>query len=138
MGVETLRARTRSRRLGELFWDWGIPTAASIAQLSDLGLEVIATGGVQHGLDIARAIALGARAGGMARPFLTAWNEGGRDAVRERGAEVTDALRIAHLLTGSRNSDALRDQPVHLAPPLLGWVPRETSLSRRVQTVTTP
>ena len=58
VGVETLRARAKTRALGELYWDWGIPTAASVAQLSGLGLGIIATGGVTSGLDIARAIAL--------------------------------------------------------------------------------
>jgi isopentenyl-diphosphate delta-isomerase len=55
--------------LGEAFWDWGIPTAASVALLAPLGFEtIIATGGVATGLDVARAIALGATAAGIARP----------------------------------------------------------------------
>ena len=53
---------------------------SSLVQLSGLPLQKIATGGVRHGLDIARAVALGATAGGLARPFLKAWNRGGRDA----------------------------------------------------------
>ena len=81
VGVETLRAKAKTRELGELFWDWGIPTGASIASLADLDLEIVATGGVRNGLDITRAIALGATAGGIARIFLQAWNDGGRDAV---------------------------------------------------------
>ena len=138
VGVETLRARARSQRLGELYWDWGVPTAASVAQLTDLGLSIIATGGVQHGLDIARAIALGATAGGMARPFLTAWNEGGIDAAMESGREVVDAIRVAHVLTGSRDSNALRNQPIELGPSLARWVPRETSLATRMLSTTAP
>ena len=62
VGVEAQRARGRQEELGARFWDWGIPTAASVAQLSGLGLEIIATGGLKDGLDVARAIALGARA----------------------------------------------------------------------------
>ncbi len=121
VGVETLRARA-TRSLGELYWDWGIPTAASVAQLAPTGLNIIATGGVRHGLDIARAIALGARAGGMARPFLMAWNQGGRDAVRDLATRVVNEIRVAHLLTGSANPAELRNKPTVLGAELRRWV----------------
>lgn len=125
VGVETLRAKA-TRSLGERFWDWGIPTAASVAQLEGLNLSVIATGGVQHGLDIARAIALGAAAGGMARPFLMAWNEGGRDGVAAMVEQVIQEIRIAHLLAGCRTPAELQQAPVVLGPSLERWLPRES------------
>jgi len=124
VGVETLRARARTRSLGELFWDWGIPTAGSVAQLDGLGLDVIATGGVKHGLDVARALALGATAAGMARPFLMAWNEGGRDAASAVARQIIDEVRIACLLTGSISPRALRTKPLMLGPGLRRWVPQ--------------
>ena len=46
VAVEAQRAEGRQQALGNTFWDWGIPTAASVAQLSGLGLGVCATGGV--------------------------------------------------------------------------------------------
>lgn len=122
VGVETLRARARTRRLGELFWDWGIPTAASVVQLSGLPLEIVATGGVRDGLDVARALALGATCGGIARRFLVAFNEGGRDAARDAAAEVIDEVRVACLLTGSRSAADLRTKPVVLGAELRAWV----------------
>jgi isopentenyl-diphosphate delta-isomerase len=131
VGVETLRARARTRTLGERFWDWGIPTAASVAQLSDLPLGLIATGGVQHGLDVARALALGARAGGLARPFLKAWNEQGLDGVLAAVEGVTEEVRLACLLTGSRTPADLARQPLVLGPDLSRWVPRGSSLAER-------
>lgn len=132
VGVETLRARARTRRLGELFWDWGIPTAASVAQLSGLGFAVVATGGVRDGLDVARALALGATAGGIARRFLMAFNDGGRDGVRDAAAEVIDEIRVACLLTGCRTPRELAQAPIVLGPELRAWVPRGTPLDRRV------
>lgn len=123
VGVETLRARALSRRLGELYWDWGIPTAASVLQLEGLGLEVIATGGVNHGLDIAKALALGATAGGMARPLLKAWNEGGQAGAHAAAVEVLEEVRIACLLTGAAGPSALRSQPRLLGPALQAWAP---------------
>ncbi|MFK7927822.1 MAG: type 2 isopentenyl-diphosphate Delta-isomerase [Myxococcota bacterium] len=132
VGVETLRAKARTRSLGELFWDWGIPTAGSVAQLSDLDLEIIATGGVKNGLDIARAIALGARAGGMARPFLMAWNRGGRDEASAAAAQVVEEVRIACLLTGSRTPADLASRPLVLGAALRAWLPEDSSLHRRM------
>ncbi len=132
VGVETLRARAKTRALGELYWDWGIPTAASVAQLSDLGLGIIATGGITSGLDIARAIALGATAGGMARPMLMAWNEGGRDAARDKALEILEAIRLACLLTGAKTPLQLQERPVVIGPDLARWVPKGTSLNSRL------
>ena len=75
VGVETKRAEAAgdlgARALGEALWDWGVPTAASVALLAPLGFEtMVATGGIGTGLDVARAIALGAtRPGSPARCF---------------------------------------------------------------------
>src|SRR5262249_47926682 len=54
VGVETKRAEAvgddRARTLGEALWDWGIPTAASVALLAPLGFTtIIATGGIGSG-----------------------------------------------------------------------------------------
>lgn len=131
VGVETLRARAKTRRLGELFWDWGIPTAASVAQLDGLGLRVIATGGVKDGLDAARLLALGATHAGIARRFLMAYNEGGRDGARDAAREVVDELTVACLLTGCHTAADLATKTVRLGPELTGWVPRGGPLARR-------
>ena len=67
-----LQAADEDREVGVTFRDWGVPTAASVAQLSGLGLGICATGGVSDGLMVAKALALGATCGGIARPFLQA------------------------------------------------------------------
>ena len=67
VGVETRRAEAETRALGEELWDWGIPTAASVGLVGDLGLTVIATGGVRTGIDVAARAGAGGdhrRAGG--------------------------------------------------------------------------
>jgi len=131
VGVETLRARAKTQALGERFWDWGIPTAASVAQLSDLGLGICATGGVQNGLDIAKAIALGATCGGMARPVLQAHAQGGTEAARELLESVIDEIRLACLLSGARTPYELQEKPLRIGPKLEQWVPSGTRLSER-------
>src|SRR5437879_13221929 len=81
--VEHYRARkeasTLKERLGATFWNWGIPTPASI-RLADVGLPLVATGGIRSGLDAAKGIALGATMAGMAKPMLEAAKVSG-DAV---------------------------------------------------------
>lgn len=128
VGVETLRAGAagdeRSRALGAALWDWGIPTAASVALLAPLGFEtIVATGGVATGLDVARAIALGARAGGLARPVLKALlGGGGRDAAVAALDAVEAELRAVMLLTGSRDLSALRRAPRVISGELGSWL----------------
>ena len=80
VGVETIRNRA-NRELGEAFWDWGLPTAASVCELQPLGLNLIASGGMRTGLQAAKALALGAKAVGMALPLLRAYVNGGTEAV---------------------------------------------------------
>ncbi|MCA9598127.1 MAG: type 2 isopentenyl-diphosphate Delta-isomerase [Myxococcales bacterium] len=123
VAVETHRAPDERRGLGQTFWEWGIPTAASVAQVSDLGLStVFATGGIQSGLDVAKAIALGASAGGIARPVLQAFENGGRAGAVAFLERVENELRMAMLLTGSRDLAALRTAPRTIAEPLRGWL----------------
>ncbi len=130
VGVEARRARDGRAALGERFWDWGIPTAASVAQLSDLPLEICATGGVAHGLDVARALALGATVGGIARPFLKA-QALGVEALEAAVAQVIAEVRVACLLTGAASASALRAAPIVLGPRLSRWVPRGSTLLSR-------
>lgn len=131
VGVETLRAQGDQATLGQRFWDWGIPTAASVAQLTDLGLGTCATGGVQDGLMAAKALALGATCAGMARPFLQARAQGGVEGLNARVTQVLAELRLATLLTGCTTPAELATKPLIVSPPLARWIPRGTSLARR-------
>lgn len=138
VGVEALRAPASggggvgTRELGQAFWDWGIPTAASVVQLGDLGLGICATGGVANGLQAARAIALGATCAGMARPFLQARARGGVDGLNAAVGQVIEELRLALLLCGAKTPASLRQRPVVVGPRLRRWIPRGTALAERV------
>jgi len=127
VGVETRRAEkagdARAATLGEAFWDWGIPTAASVAGLAPLGFRtLIATGGVATGLDVARALALGATHAGIARPMLRAFSEGGHDAALAKLDGVIAELRTAMLLTGSKDVTALRAAKRIIVGELALWI----------------
>ena len=131
VAVETHRAQDQQQNVGKTFWDWGIPTAASIVGLHDLNMGVCATGGVSNGLMIAKALALGAKCGGIARAFLQAHAEGGYNGARQRVAQVIREIQIALLLTGSKDISTLQQKNVILGPQLLHWIPKSSSLHNR-------
>jgi isopentenyl-diphosphate delta-isomerase len=123
VAVETHRATDKLRPLGEAFWEWGIQTAASVALCARQRFRgIFATGGISSGLDIAKAIALGASAGGIARKSLQALETGGRDGALAFFDQVEAELRTAMLLTGSRNLRALAKAPRVLGPELRDWL----------------
>ena len=125
VAVETRRATsTRLQRLGELLWDWGIPTAASVGMVAALGPEakIIATGGVRSGVDVAKAIALGASAAGIAAPVLRAHQTGGYDGVVEFLEATIEELRAVTFLTGCENVRGLRHVPRVIGPELREWL----------------
>jgi len=105
-GIEAYRAAAanapRQKQIGTLFRSWGIPTAASTIECVAEHDCVIASGGVRTGLEVAKAIALGALAGGLAKPFLKPATNGS-DAVIERVEDLTAELRTAMFVTGSKS-----------------------------------
>ena len=121
VGVETHRAEGVARAVGEALWDWGVPTAASVSLLSDLNLQIISTGGLRSGLDVAAAIALGARAGGLAAPVLKAWKAGGYDGAVEYLRGVIETVKAVTFLTGCRTPAELASAPRVIGSTLRAW-----------------
>jgi len=124
VAVEAVRAPAGSdaAALGTELWDWGLPTAVSVVACARAGLVTIASGGLRTGYDVARALALGARAGGMAAPMLRAQRAGGEPAVRALIERVIATIRAACLLTGCRTPGELAKAPRHLGPPLRAFL----------------
>jgi len=122
VGVETLRAEGEGRALGEALWDWGIPTAASVRYCVDAGLVTIATGGIRTGMDVARAIALGASCAGIARNVYQAFLEGGVDGARAFLRRVERELRSIMLLCGARSIEELQRAPRIVTGELRDWI----------------
>lgn len=122
VGVETLRAEGESRALGEALWDWGIPTAASVRYCVDAGMTTIATGGIRGGLDVARAIALGASCAGIARSVFQAYLEGGIDGARAFLSQIERELRAVMLLCGAKTIEDLQHAPRIISGELRDWI----------------
>ncbi|WP_421694596.1 type 2 isopentenyl-diphosphate Delta-isomerase [Aestuariivirga sp.] len=99
--------------LGEIFRDWGIPTPRALLDVSTAcpGLPLIASGGIRHGLDAAKALRLGATLTAQAAALLPA-AMAGTDAVIAHVEAYATALRITCLATGSKDLAALRAAPL--------------------------
>lgn len=100
-------ARCDDPALGELFQDWGVPTPQALRDLSDLDVTLIASGGIRTGIDMAKAMVLGASLCGMARPLLTPAMESA-DAVRAVIQRVKKEFTTAMFLLGLRTIDELK------------------------------
>lgn len=127
IGVEALRAPAEAADLGELFWDWGIPTAAAVAYAKRREFSVIGSGGLRTGLDAARVLGLGASIAGMALPWLRAAHTDGVDGARDFARRCTAALRTALALTGSKNIAELQAAPKMIGPRLQRWIDSDPS-----------
>ena len=111
--VERRRTRDGNRNnIARSFSSWGIPTAESI-QMARRGAPVIAliaSGGIRSGIDVAKTIALGADAAGLAAPLLKAANVSA-EAVIESMTEIIESLRITMFCIGAADFSKLRDSP---------------------------
>lgn len=117
--VETYRAE--DRYLGEIFWDWGIPTAISTAEVTNaVNVPVISSGGIRTGLEAAKAIALGADAVGMALPFLK--NSASQEALNTFINRFNDSLRLAMFLVGANNIEELKHSNLVIRGKTREWL----------------
>ena len=110
--VERFRHKTEAgAKTAGAFAGWGIPTSEALCQVRAAlpHVPLIGSGGVRNGVDVAKAIALGADLAATAKPALAA-------AAQEQGAEALvaslqgfiDELRIAMFCSGSGDLTALR------------------------------
>ena len=108
--VESFRHKRDSEmaKTAENFRDWGIPTVISTVLAARQGFEVISSGGIRSGIDIAKAIACGANITGIARPFLKAAYEEDLDALRTFILRLIKELKTCMLLTKSANLEQLK------------------------------
>ncbi|NTW00932.1 MAG: type 2 isopentenyl-diphosphate Delta-isomerase [Oscillochloris sp.] len=101
----------QGRRVAGAFADWGISTADCVRQVRAAlpDVTIIGSGGIRTGVDVAKAVALGADLAGTAKPALA-------DAINERGAEAVveglqgfiRELRVAMFCAGCVDLHALR------------------------------
>jgi isopentenyl-diphosphate Delta-isomerase len=104
--------RAGDLELGELFAGWGVPTPESIRQLASVPqVTVIGSGGIRNGLDVAKALAMGAHLAGAAQPFLEAALDSA-EAVVGKVRSTLEELEICMFCLGVHDLDELRAVPI--------------------------
>ncbi len=108
--------------LGKALWNWGIPTTCSLVEVraASKGM-IVASGGLRTGLDVAKVLALGADAVGIAKPFLQKAVEGEEVLEKHIGA-IIEETRICMFLTGARSVAEMRNVPVVVTNWTAEWL----------------
>lgn len=108
-GVEILRSKKSNRKK---FWDWGLPTSYCIKDVSklkkDYKFTLIGSGGINNGMDIAKALALGADVAASARIILQHLEKYGVDGTSKLINAMFDEVKEVMFLTGSVTIKDLR------------------------------
>jgi isopentenyl-diphosphate delta-isomerase len=116
--VEYYRAKDQGdalkARLGKTFWDWGIPTPTAVreARAACPELPLVATGGLESGLDALKALCLGADLAGFAGHLFRASAKGPRGAIEET-SRLLEELKTGIFLLGATSPTSLSED--HLA-----------------------
>jgi isopentenyl-diphosphate delta-isomerase len=110
------------RRLGETFWDWGIPTAVSLVEVvQSVRLIVIASGGIRYGTDAAKALALGANLVSMTLPILQPATKDSEE-VKKTLQFMIKELENAMFLVGAESIEKMKEVPVVLTGKPAEWL----------------
>lgn len=118
--VESYRAK--KGYFGDLYRDWGIPTAVCTVEVCEsVSIPVISSGGIRSGLDMAKALALGASAVGVALPLLKEAYIGYK-AVIAKIEEYMEALKIAMFLVGAKNVEELKRRDLIIKGETREWL----------------
>ncbi len=106
------------------FNDWGIQTASSIIEASSTNntLSLIASGGIQTALDVAKAIALGAQATAFAGYFLRILMNEGMDTLIEEVELLHTDLRFIMTALGAKNILELQQVPLVVKGDTYHWL----------------
>ncbi|WP_393971310.1 type 2 isopentenyl-diphosphate Delta-isomerase [Oxyplasma meridianum] len=105
---------------GKTFWNWGIPSPASIKYCS-VGLPVFGSGGLRNGLDLAKVILMGGELGGFARSLLKNADQSQEDLEDQIKFLIRD-FKVAMFLTGSESVNDLKKAKYFITEPLKSWI----------------
>jgi isopentenyl-diphosphate delta-isomerase len=111
--VEAKRAARRGKPAETTFADWGIPTEEALVAVRQAvpELELVASGGIRTGLDMAKSIALGADLAALGQPLLASALDSADKVVQFLDGIIYE-IKIAMLCVGARDLDVLKKVPL--------------------------
>lgn len=111
VGIESFRGA--KQHLTDKFWDWGIPTAKCLESISEIkNITIIASGGIEDGITLAKALALGAQLVGAALPLLKALKQKKEKGLITLIESWREELRTVMFLTGCENINELKHKQI--------------------------
>ena len=116
------KANIFQRRLGDVFWDWGIPTAISIVEVSQtVNIPIIASGGIRDGVEMAKALALGASLTSLSQPVLQVAIKGVKET-KDVLSLLIEELKTSMFLVGADSVQALQETPIVVVGETAEWL----------------
>ena len=121
--VEYFRMEHEKKRfLADVFWDWGIPTAASLVEVTQaVKIPVVASGGLRTGTDIAKVLAIGACLASVSHPILSSAVKSARETEKVL-LRLTEELRNVMFLVGAKGVKDLARVPVVITGETAQWL----------------
>ena len=119
-----IEAARSSRTLPEELMAWGMPTAISLIEAQNVlstTVSVIASGGVRSAADIAKSLALGARAVAVAGPVVRALASSDEEAIAWINERLQD-LRCLMILCGACAPQELSNKPLVILGETGEWL----------------
>jgi isopentenyl-diphosphate delta-isomerase len=114
--------RSTNNSLGEVFWDWGIPTAVSLIEaVQTVKIPVVVSGGVRSGLDVAKSLALNASLASISQPVLEVAVKGAVET-EELLSCLIEELRNVMFLVGAENLEGLAKVPLVVTGKTADWL----------------
>jgi len=116
------KANIFQRRLGDVFWDWGIPTAISIVEVSQtVNIPIIASGGIRDGVEMAKALALGASLTSLSQPVLQVAIKGVKET-KDVLSLLIEELKTSMFLVGADSVQTLQETPIVVVGETAEWL----------------
>lgn len=117
--IEYHRRQTDDDTLGLIFQDWGLTTveALTLAKQHHPDVALIASGGIRNGIDIAKAVILGAQLCGTAAPLLKPAQQS-TQAVIEAIERLQRQYQTALFLLGCQNHHDIHNNDSLLLSPI--------------------
>ncbi len=126
--IEAIRAKqqglTKEQRVGELFKDWGLPTAVSTIEVGKFRdrVEIISSGGIRNGLQAAKALAIGAKLVGIALPLACLAATGTEKELINWLEQFIYELKTTMFLVGAEELEGLQYAPMTVTGKTAEWL----------------
>lgn len=107
----------------EFLRHWGITTVCSLLEVKDLNLPltVIASGGIENGLEMFKALGLGADAVGIAGAFVKTLIREGEESLTKKIIDIKEALKIIMLTSGAQKIADIKNNPLVIKGDTWFW-----------------